>query len=134
LAQKPSAKALPRAALGKEPLGNFESAKRSLPRTLYRAHGKAFAEGKKTLGKENPRQNINRKKQKKNSKIIFFGRTDEPSLPLAGFFVAFYTVFLTLWSVGFKLVISHALSHLPPITTSTLYHLYLYSISIPHML
>jgi hypothetical protein len=50
-AQKLSAKALPKAALGKEPSGNFESAKRSLPRALYRAHGKAFAEGKK-----NPRQ------------------------------------------------------------------------------
>jgi hypothetical protein len=44
-AQKPSAKALPRAALGKEPSGNFETAKGSLPRALYRAHGKAFAEG-----------------------------------------------------------------------------------------
>jgi hypothetical protein len=44
-AQKPSAKALPRAALGKEPSGNFESAKRSLPRALYRAHDKAFEEG-----------------------------------------------------------------------------------------
>jgi hypothetical protein len=48
-AQKPSAKPLP--TLGKEPSGNFESAKRSLPRALYRAHDKAFAEGKK-----NPRQ------------------------------------------------------------------------------
>jgi hypothetical protein len=51
LAQKPSAKALPRVALGKELSENFESTKRSLPRALYRAHGKAFAEGKK-----NPRQ------------------------------------------------------------------------------
>jgi hypothetical protein len=50
-AQKPSTKTLPRAALGKEPSGNFETVKRSLPRALYRAHGKAFAEGKKTLGK-----------------------------------------------------------------------------------
>jgi hypothetical protein len=56
-AQKSSAKALPRAALGKESSGNFEMANRSLLRALYRAHGKAFAEGKKnsrqrkTLGK-----------------------------------------------------------------------------------
>jgi hypothetical protein len=54
-AQKPSAKALP--ALGKVPSENFESVKRSLPRALYRTHGKAFAESKKnhqqrkTLGK-----------------------------------------------------------------------------------
>jgi hypothetical protein len=38
--------------LGKEPSGNFETAKGSLPRALYRAHDKAFAEGQKTLGKE----------------------------------------------------------------------------------
>jgi hypothetical protein len=37
--------------IGKEPSENFETAKGSLPRALYRAHGKAFAEGKK-----NPRQ------------------------------------------------------------------------------
>jgi hypothetical protein len=76
---------------------------------LYRAHGKAFAEGQK-----NPRQNVNRKKPEKNSKIIFSGGVNEPSPPPAGFFVAFYTIFFTLfvksWSVGFKLVTSHALS------------------------
>jgi hypothetical protein len=42
---------LSRAALGKEPSENFKSTKRFLPRALYRAHGKAFAEDKKTLGK-----------------------------------------------------------------------------------
>ena len=40
-----SAKALPRAAFGKEPSGNFPSAKRSLPRAVCRALGKDFAEG-----------------------------------------------------------------------------------------
>jgi hypothetical protein len=67
LAQKPSAKALPRAALGKEPSGNFESAKRSLPRALYRAHGKTIADGKKnprqrkTLGKEKNKKKTRKK-------------------------------------------------------------------------
>jgi hypothetical protein len=55
-----------RTALGKESSGNFESAKRSLPRVFYRAHSKAFAEGqKKPSAKKNPRQNVNRKKNLK---------------------------------------------------------------------
>jgi len=42
---RPSATALPRAALGKEPSGNFPSAMGSLPRAVCRAVGKYFAEG-----------------------------------------------------------------------------------------
>jgi hypothetical protein len=53
-------KTLGKGFAGKEPSKNFESVKRSLPRALYRAHGKAFAEDKK-----NPRQNVNRKKNPK---------------------------------------------------------------------
>jgi hypothetical protein len=56
LAQKPSAKALPRAAFGKEPSENFETAKGSLPRA------------KKPSAKKNPRQNVNKKKPEKIAK------------------------------------------------------------------
>jgi hypothetical protein len=58
---------LPRAALGKEPSRNFESANRFLPRALYRAHGKAFAEAKKKTSAK-----CKSKKPEKNSKIILF--------------------------------------------------------------
>jgi hypothetical protein len=81
LCQKLSAKALPRVALGKEPSGNFETAKGSLPRALYRAHGNAFAEGplsgtrqslcrglKKPSAKKNLRQRKNQKKPEKIAK------------------------------------------------------------------
>ena len=44
-ALQPSAKDLPRAALGEEPSGKKTSAKDSLPRAFYRALGKVFAEG-----------------------------------------------------------------------------------------
>ena len=44
-ALQPSAKDLPRAALGEEPSGKKTSAKDSLPRAFYRALGIVFAEG-----------------------------------------------------------------------------------------
>jgi hypothetical protein len=47
---RPSAKPLPSAALGKAPSAKIRSAKASLPRAVYRALSKAFAESP-TLGK-----------------------------------------------------------------------------------
>jgi hypothetical protein len=60
-AQKPSAKALPRTALGKEPSENFESAKRFLPMTK-----------KKPSEKKTSAKCKLKKKTRKNSKIILF--------------------------------------------------------------
>jgi hypothetical protein len=44
---RPSAKALPRAALGKAASAKTRSAKPSLPRAVYRALGKGFAESQR---------------------------------------------------------------------------------------
>jgi hypothetical protein len=62
---RPSAKPLPSAALGKAPSAKIRSAKASLPRAVYRALGKAFAESP-TLGKAQ-----NKKMWKKNLKKKF---------------------------------------------------------------
>jgi hypothetical protein len=97
-AQKPSAKS-PREIL---------SPRRGLCRGPFIGHTtKPLPRAKKkTSAKKNPRQNVNKKKPEKNSKIILF-----------------------FW----RRRTSHALSHLPPLTTPTLYHLCLYSILIPHI-
>jgi hypothetical protein len=57
---------------------------------VYRAHGKAFAEGKKTLGKEKPSAKCKlKKKPEKNSKIIlfFFCRRRRAITPTRGIFL-----------------------------------------------
>jgi hypothetical protein len=92
---RPSAKPLLSAALGKAPSAKIRSAKSSLPRAVYRALGKAFAESP-TLGKARNKKNA--KKTWKN----FFNRGRGP-LASHGIFRA---KFVATRLAGFELVTS----------------------------
>jgi hypothetical protein len=102
---RPSAKPLPSAALGKAPSAKIRSAKASLPRAVYRALGKAFAESP-TLGKAR-----NKKMRKKPGKNFFNrGRGPTGQRPPVSVEVAsrgiFRAKFAATRSVGFELVTS----------------------------
>jgi hypothetical protein len=92
---RPSAKPLPSAVLGKALSAKIWSAKASLPRAVYRALGKAFAESP-TLGKAR-----NKKIRKKTWKKILIG--GGAHWQVAAFFRA---KFAATRSAGFELVTS----------------------------